>query len=350
MSRPSAPNGLQLPASLWMRLVCDPVLAAKVLLGYDLDIFQRARLRAYWWTPFLIDSSGYSTGKTIVTWIYCVLRALLIPNQWIGVFYPTGETGRNTFWNYFDECQSPILKMQLGRLTDNEDETGRLSKITRASACYKAYFLSGSRIYLPAPSFDRGSDSQSSTRYNVVHLEEWTHVDAAASARRKVSGIDKQIIGRATRPDGCWNKRHPLWSNHVHFSAPAKPQSHPAWKRFKETAKEADGIPHANGRIGGGDPRRRVVSFCYRDWSVHPIPGDTKSWREDKGFEDNAEELRRRLSLAEFLGEALGVWAVNGTGWYAHESILAAQQTGERLGWVPVLSAAMDRDLNLTPR
>lgn len=44
----------------------DPVMAARVLLGVQLDVFQRVRLRFYWFFPECMDSSGVGTGKTVV--------------------------------------------------------------------------------------------------------------------------------------------------------------------------------------------------------------------------------------------------------------------------------------------
>lgn len=337
---------VQLHEDQWRRFLIDPVMAAKVLLGFEFDIFQQARLRLTWWTPFTIDSSGYSTGKTLCTWVHYALRAMLIPNQHIAVFYPTGETGRNSFWNYFDECQSDLFYSQLGRLASDEDEEGG-QKMSRASACFKAYFLNGSRILLPAPGFARGAQSQASMRYNVVHLEEWTHVDADAIGNKKISGIDKQIIGRATRTLGCWNPRHPLWTNHIHFSAPAKPRQHPAWRRFRAALKAAEGIRNGTRVIGGGDPAQAVTSFCYKDWSRHKCHTG-RSWREEYGHDDNVAQMRRNLANdAEFLGEVLGIWSVSGSGWYSGEALLVCVSLGRQHGLKPILSRSMDAEENL---
>ena len=345
---PSIAKRWQITQGMWEDLIWDPVMACKVLLGYDLDVFQRCRLRCYWFFPMLIDSSGYSSGKTLVTWIYCQLRALLIQDQHIGVFYPTGEVGRNSFWNYYTECQSKIFHAQLGRLADDEDIAGQQKKMSRGAACYKAFYLSGSKVLLPAPGFARGAQTQASMRYNVVHLEEWTHVDANAAKARTISGIDRQIIGRATRPQGCFNKHHPVWANHIHFSAPAKPQQHPAWKRYYTMLKAANGIRKGSRVFGGGDPTRAVVSWSYKDWSRNRKCPTGRTWADQFADRNNVLEMRRQYhNDAEFLGEALGIWALSGSGWYSSEAMAQAQALGADLNLKPVLSRAMDEEENL---
>jgi hypothetical protein len=55
----------------WMeQFFFDPVMAAYVLMGAKLDVFQQARLRFYWFCPEVIDSSGGGTGKTEVQFVY----------------------------------------------------------------------------------------------------------------------------------------------------------------------------------------------------------------------------------------------------------------------------------------
>src|SRR5690348_9302758 len=76
---PAIPKRLTVTQTMMEDFLCDPVLAAKVILGLDLDAFQRCRLRYMWWIPELIDCSGFSSGKTIVDWAYIQLRCILIP-------------------------------------------------------------------------------------------------------------------------------------------------------------------------------------------------------------------------------------------------------------------------------
>jgi hypothetical protein len=331
---PSIPKRLTITDGMWEDLVWDPVMGAEILLGYKFDAFQRVRLRIKWFCPFVIDSSGYGTGKTVTDWAHDQLRAMLIPDQVFGVFYPTGETGRNSYWTYYDACQSKYLHAHLGGRTTDEDDAGSKAT-TRGSACYKARFKNGSEIRLPSPNFMKGSSSQASQDYNVVILEEWTHVDADAVEAGKVSGIDKQLIGRARRPN--WNKNHPIWGNKIHFSAPAKPRQHHAYKRYAAHERRANGTLRGEHLVGGGNPDNFVLAFSHKDWS-----GETcvtgKTFRDQYRDDKNLAEVRTGLSNdAEWLGEGFGIWSSSGSGWYTDDDITNAQAMGRAMGLQPLL-------------
>ncbi|MHB9007635.1 MAG: hypothetical protein ACYDC1_11955 [Limisphaerales bacterium] len=339
---PSIPRHLAITEAMWEDLIWRPDMAAKVLLGYELDLFQSARLKIKWFTPFVIDSSGLDTGKTIVDWIHDVLRCMLIPDQLVGVFFPTGETGRNSYWTYFQSCRSPILQAHLGGLSDSEDEDGKA--VTKGSACFKARFRNGSSVYLPAPSFMKGASSQASARYNMVVVEEWTHVDAEATGAGKRSGIDLQLVGRANRP--CWNQHHPVWGNKLHFSAPAKTRNHPAFRRWWDYNKEANGVLRDGCLVGGCSPDTFVFSFSHKDWSNRRCHTG-KSFREEYRHDRNMAKVKSGLANdAEWLGEGLGIWTSSGSGWYADEAITNAQAVGRATGLVPVISRDMDQREN----
>lgn len=318
---------------MWSDLIWDPAMAAEVLLGYRLDAFQRVRLKLKWFTPFVIDSSGLDTGKTMVDWVHDQLRMLLIPDQYIGVFYPTGQTGRNTYWLYYESCKSKFLHAHLGTLSSDEDEEGTKAT-TRASACYMAHYRGGNKVFLPAPSFMKGSSSQSSTRYNVVVLEEWTHVDADAHSVGKKSGIDLQLIGRANRPT-YFNKHHPVWGNKIHFSAPAKPRQHASFKRYSDHLKKANGTVRGGRLSGGGSPDNWVFNFSHKDWS-NEVCHTGKTFRDQYRDDKNLIEVRTGLANeAEWLGEGLGFWVSSGAGWYTDEAVTNAQAIGRAMGLEP---------------
>ncbi len=300
-------------------LYWDPRMAAKVLLDYEMDEFQAARLRYYWFVPKLIDSSGFSSGKTIIDWVYIQLRCLLLPDQHCGVYYPAFETGKNTFWPYYSTCTSRIFRAHLGRLDEEGDEEG-VAK-SQGAACYKAFFRNGSKMLMPAPSFMKSAMTQASMRFNTLLVEEWTHIDETSD------GIDAQLIGRVQRM--ALNKDHPIWANHIHFTAPAKTQMHPAFKRFRAYQRN----------VAKGDPSYATLHYSYKDWSGLPSPNG-KSWRENYRTDSIINDLRDKRESADFLAEALGVWSRNSKGWFSEASIGACVDAGRKAGIVPVMSCA----------
>lgn len=339
----SIPKRLTITQSMMEDFLCDPVLAAKVLMGYDLDVFQRARLRYNWWVPFVVDSSGYSTGKTIGQFIYTCLRAMLLPVHDVGVYYPVFETGKSTYWRYFDRCQAPIFRAHLGgkHMDDEGQSKGKASN--EGGGCYKAWFKTGGTIFMPAPSFMKKASTQASLRFGTMVIEEWTHIDAMTPPGEE-GGIDAQLIGRVTAEP--WNQHHPLWTNHIKYSAPAKPRSHPGYRRYKALLKKANGIV-VNGRLlAGGDPMYAAISYSYKDWSEEPTETG-KSWAERFRIQSNIDAKKAQTSSpSDWLGEGLGVWAVSGTGWYREDAVSSAQELGRLAGLKPVTSRAMDEGEN----
>ncbi|MBN4663880.1 hypothetical protein H4F36_23915, partial [Escherichia coli] len=93
----------------------NPVLSARIIFpGIELDAFQRARLQIAWIVPILEDCSGVSTAKTLVAdWVFAQCRAMLIVNgsegQHVGVYFPNFQSGKESFWTYYDKewCSSP---------------------------------------------------------------------------------------------------------------------------------------------------------------------------------------------------------------------------------------------------
>src|SRR5690349_7210037 len=94
-SSPSTKRGvLQVEEQLLVDLLTDPVMAAKVLMGWELDDFQAAALRMDWWYPNTIDSSGVSTGKTLRIFILVCLRCMLIPDHVAAVYFQNFQMGK----------------------------------------------------------------------------------------------------------------------------------------------------------------------------------------------------------------------------------------------------------------
>jgi hypothetical protein len=319
---PAVSRRLRLTQAMTQDFLCDPVLASKVMLGYDLDAFQRARLRYYWWVPFGIDDSGFSSGKTIVDWIYIALRCLLIPDHVAGVYYPTFQTGKDTFWQYFSRCASPIYRAHLGQVDDRGDVSSKSRQ--REPACYKVHYLNGSETKMPAPSFVKDANTQASLRLNTLLVEEWRIADAMGE------GINKQLQGRTTRE--CWNQNHPVWANHIHFTAPAKDALHPSDRRWREIRSE----------VRRGNPSYFLITYSYKDYSDLLAAGGS-SYRHTHRQEAVIGHMKRTMSDSEFLGECLGIRGAHGRALYPDEYFTGAREAGQRLGVLPLTSRAQER-------
>lgn len=316
---PAIPKILRITDTMWEELIWDPVLAAEVLLGYRLDVFQACRLRTYWHCTDVMDSSGYSSGKTVVDWVFCALRNLLLPEQDVGVYFPVFQTGKETFWRYFYTCQSRIFHAHVGRLTQDGDEAGE-GKVQGAAA-FKVYYRNGGSLLMPAPSFMKRAETQASMRFNTLVIEEWPKIDVNDSGHEGIS----QLIGRCTAKS--YNKHHPIWANHIIFSGTAETNLHPGVKRYRQFVREQ----------ASGNPNWEHLSFSYKDYSDRPFK-DGRTFAEVFRIDKNILSLKSQHSPADWLGEGLGIWSENGQGWFSEEMLLAAIAQGTRAGVRPELA------------
>ncbi len=326
---PSIPGRLRITQTMIEDTICDPVMTAKVIMGYELDIFQKARLRYYWWVPDVIDESGFSTGKTLVDFIYVNLRCIIIGNftglpHEAGVYYPTFETGKNALWPYFGRCRAPIFRAHLGSTEDDMASNKREKKKSEASSCYKAFYKNGSVLRMPAPSFMKNASSAASLRLNTLLVEEWTHIDSGSD------GINQQLIGRVTQDS--FNRDHPIWGNHRTFTAPAKPISHPSYRRVQLHRQE----------MRKGNPSFHYIRWCYKDWSSRRCRSG-KPFKVEYRDEKTIRRMKVNLETADFEGEALGVRRKSGKGWYSDEVVYPCIRLGQELDINPVISRASDK-------
>lgn len=318
---PQVPAALRITQTMWEDFLCDPVMAAWIIFGYRLDAFQAARLRYYWWTQNVIDSSGVSSGKTVVIWLFLNLRAILLPDQESAIYYPTFETLKTSFWEYYAKCRAPIFRAQLGQAMQLEPGDERAGDGTlHGAACYKAFFRNGSQVKGPAPSFMKDSVTQVSLRVNTMVVEEWPNVDASSD------GIDKVLIDRTSRP--CWNQHHPIWGNHLLLSGHAETRMHPSHKRFKDHQK----------LVGRGDPQFANISYSYKDYSRLPSYNPGKTWQDECRIEATIRAKRNTCSQVDWMGQGFGIWTESGVGWFTEAAILQCIDNGRRRGVTPCLS------------
>lgn len=285
---------MKVPQKLLEQLLIDPVMAAYVILKMELDTFQAARLRTYWWVPNVQDNSGVSTGKTAVDFAYVCLRAIFcgrLSNHIAAVYFPNFQTMKDEFWPYFDrtieasDIFRSLLKIHNGKVGEHKDP-----------GAWWMEFKDGSRIVCPAPGFLNDSMTQASRRFNTLVVDDYLR------AMDMGEGIEKQLIDRVTRP--CFNQEHPIWSNHTKLLGHAEKPSHRGYVRYK-AAKRA---------IHDGSTSHALISFCHLDWSDRPTRGST--FRRLYCPEKTIREQRRTLSWDQYARQWLGIWSRDGQNFY----------------------------------
>ncbi|MDE2107460.1 MAG: hypothetical protein KGL39_60250 [Patescibacteria group bacterium] len=314
---------LGISRAMWQKLLCDPVLAAYAIFGVKLDAFQACRLRYYWWCQNVVDSSGVSSGKTISIWLFLNLRAILIPDQEMAIYYPVFDQGKNSFWNYYTEFKrAPIFTSQLGnslKLEAGEEVSG--DGTVHGANSYKAIFRNGNKLLMPATNMAKDMITQGSVRLNVMVVEEWPDVDAQSD------GINKQLIGRTSR--GSWNQFHPLWGNHILLSGHAQTRMHPSSVRMRSHQRKA----------AAGDPNWVNISYCFKNYSDR-VSHTGKTFRQQWRVEGTIANDKETSSKGDWLGKGLGIWGANGEGWFSEEALLRCQAAGRARGLTPCTSRA----------
>lgn len=316
---PSIPPFLKITQTLIEDVIANPVVGAKVIMGENLDVFQRVRLKICWNTPRVMDSSGFSSAKTKNMWIVSNLRALLFPGHIGAVYYPVFMTGQLTYWKYFNEvaARAPLYRAQLGRnrLVGVDGKSGEEGKATgKGPSCWECNYKNDAQILMPAPGFLQGAKTQAGLRFNDLYVDEWTKVEAMSA---ESDGIDDQLVGRTTRH--CFNKSHGIHRNHHLFLATAEDRMHPAYDRYESYRKEEQ----------AGNPDYYTFSFCHKDYSDEPYKGD-KSFRDEFREELVLKDMKKNKSPQGYLAEGIGVWGQNGKGLYTTQMLEHCYEIGAR--------------------
>jgi hypothetical protein len=356
----------------------DPVLGIYVIMGVKLDVFQEYATRIKWWVPNVLDSSGFGTGKTFRVFLVTNLRAMLIPEQDIVVYYQTFDAGKKAYWEEykrFGSGRAPIFAAQLGRMNREGDEEGKDN--TRGASCYHQNFKNSSAVHLPAPNWMQKAIGQASLTFSMGVVDEWTKVETMTPSTARttgegghlVGGIDEQIIGRIRKPS--FNQFHPLWGNHVIFTATAESTQHPGYSRYRQFEKE----------VAAGNPNYALITSCFKDFSnvrtetdiridececqkqppsPRPSPpgegegkrlaapacsicggtGRALKSKFGKPFREqvpnyNAIKMLKGRTRAHFQREGLGLWARDTRGWYSEEALDRCVKGGIAAGTQP---------------
>jgi hypothetical protein len=226
---PSTPGHLKITQTMIEDFIIDPVLGVEVIFGYKLDAFQRVRLKICWWTPRVMDSSGFSSAKSINMWLVSNLRALLLPGHVAGVYYPNFNSGKKVYWPYFRKTalQSKIYAAQCGkeRIEGIDGKSNEVAKaMDKGNSTWEYLYKNESRIMMPAPGFMQDAKSQAGMRFHDLYIDEFTKIEAV-----KGGGIDQQLIGRTTMEP--YNREHPIYCAHHLFLATAEDTTHPSYER-----------------------------------------------------------------------------------------------------------------------
>ena len=295
---------------LW-EFMRDPVMAAYVLMGAELDTFQKYRLRMYWATPFTIDSSGVSSGKTFVVFLYLNLRCLLLPDHVAAVYYPNWATGKEEFWTYFDKTieRSDLFTEQLDLRQGKYGAHGASS--------WQMFYKDGSRLTMPAASFMQDANTAGSRRFNTLVVDEWLRAEDMGD------GISKQLVGRTTRES--FNQNHPVWGNHVKFLGHAETPMHKGYVRVKAYQRA----------ILDSSQAHALISFNYQDWS----PEYAKRLDIKRVVDDD----RRTLSDDQFRRQWLGIWSRDGATYYPEIVLLRVCRSDV----IPVFRRLYDNEVNI---
>jgi hypothetical protein len=285
-------QSLQLSEAEWLDLICDPVMAAEIIMNITLDDHQAARLRYFWWVPNCMDDSGVGTGKTNIIFIWQALRHILLPhpvgfaNCIIALFYPTLSTATEAVGDAFEKFieNAPIFRNEIVK------SRGGKYAIRKEEGYLEFRFRNGGITRMPALGMSKDGQNLASRRYHHGVCDEQKEMD------KKSKVLDKQVLQRINAPTP--NKNHPLLTNHTILLGHAEdPYTHPAYKRHRDWKK----------LIKEGSQEYAIMSASFRDWS------------ENFSFLRNETEIRRdfiSLSNEEFEQRRGGIWKGATEEWY----------------------------------
>ena len=258
-------------------LLHNPVLAVKVILGYDLPPHEIIRTEDSWTAKYIMDDSGRDTGKSFNYVGINVLKCLLIPDRVCGVISHTFGGGKQLFSDYIDDWYNswPFFRAQC------------VSKPVHASDMWFIKFKNKSQIRIVPPDILKGGRRMRSQRWNAGIFNEWVFYP---DYDPNVSVIDRVIIPIVTRQNKFFaDTSDPVYQNQLFFESSPDFEFTPAYKRVRQFDR----------KIEQGDKNYVHFNFNYND-----IPKKW-DWIIDREIMDNAREL---MPEVYFLMEWMGVW------------------------------------------
>ena len=286
----------QIQSSLARRLIANPVMALKVLLGADLDTFQAARFRHWWFCPTVMDHSGVSTGKSEMAFFFVFLRLMLLPlaaprkPRIVSVYYQSQGTAEEVFLPKVEEY------VRKSRVFENQI---RLQHGRKLWSTHKNVIViqmrEGGWCEIPAGDFMKDSQNAASKRFNDLIVDEGAMIDQLGK------GINKQLLQRNTRE--CFNPNHPVHANHTLFLGHAEGPEHVYHKRYA-------GIRNAVRKRGSQN--HCTITSSYRDFT-----GEFRRRFGQDVTKKAGEQYLTDLDAAEHAQIYDGLWARGTKGLYS---------------------------------
>lgn len=281
----------------------DPVLGAKVLLGYTVPPHFELRLWGMWLRPFMVDSSGFGTAKSLGIAIVSALRAILIEGRVVGICSKTKAQGELVH-QYFDRWidSSAIFRSQV------RIGTGGKLAATHGSSHWSTKFRNGSELRTITPDFARGAEKAGSEDWHDGMFDEWTkYPDINAFQRQLMTRVRKPVLPPYSAGD-------PIFANHIYMGGTAKYQWHPCYKIVKEYEEAM---------------HKGSLDDEHQSWNYHHIPEKFRHLINLK----NIIRLERDMAKDQVAQEIHGKWTRDSMGYYSTQDFEDARSDD-----VPVLT------------
>jgi hypothetical protein len=277
----------------------DPVLAVRCIFGKllpPLTPFQEARIWAMWTRTYMIDSSGYGTGKSMCIALVSLLRAMLIPERTIGILNKTVAQAKLVFTDYVDKWakRSRFLRTQIA-----PGPRGGLA-ITHGAEALEVRFKNGSMLRAMTANPNADFQNLKTQSWSDGCFDEWTSYAFGEA-------FDKWVIGRVRKPvPQGYDPLHPAYRQHIYFSGTPQDTDHPCFNRVEEY------------RRGMAE---RPRDFSVMSWNHKHIPDTPDYYSYTVALSASLLDMARRLAPDEQERELLGRWTTAGAEWYTLSAI-----------------------------
>jgi hypothetical protein len=216
----------------WLNLPSHEALENPILLmerlfnGWRIDSGAEQRFRRKWDSRLVMDITPRGGSHELEDWVIANIRASIIPEQEVGVFFPTVEAAVSGFWRFYDEFKGRDLFQFLTACSEPKPDKPMSGQVR---------FKSGGGIRVVTAS-DLGRGECSPTcRYNTVLIADCERLDAVGPGDL----VDREILPRVTRPS--WNPEDPILCNRVLMRAfPPNPER---WGRLVRMRKMRSSQP-----------------------------------------------------------------------------------------------------------
>lgn len=270
----------------------DPILAARVILDLkQIPPHEEVRIMAMWTKPFMVDSSGYSTGKTFCMAVCAALRGCLFEDRMAGMLSKTFAQGRLTF-RYFSNwtITCPLFKCQIGLNKQNKPN------LYHGNDAHIATFKNGNTIRILPPDLMKDAERIKSERWNDAYFDEW-------AVWGNFQAMIKTCLGRVTRPVcSHYDKDNPIFLNHVFWGSTAGYKWEPAYHLVRDFMEQVE----------AGNP-----DYCVQSWNYEDIPEEFSRFVDRR----NIELMKRQSPRDVVLTEIYGQWVEDSLGWYSAKAI-----------------------------